>query len=135
MGLGDNTRAALITRGLAEISRLGAALGAKRGTFSGLAGIGDLVLTCTGALSRNRAVGVELGRGRPLSAIVADMRMVAEGIATTLSARRLAHRESVEMPITEMTYHVLFEELDPRRAVAELMLRAPRHELHGVGRE
>jgi glycerol-3-phosphate dehydrogenase (NAD(P)+) len=128
LGFGHDARAALITRGLAEISRLGAALGAKRGTFSGLAGIGDLVLTCTGALSRNRTVGVELGRGRPLSAIVADMRMVAEGIATTLSARRLARREGIEMPITEQVYQILYHAKAPRRALADLMARSLKDE-------
>jgi glycerol-3-phosphate dehydrogenase (NAD(P)+) len=128
LGFGHNARAALITRGLAETARLGAALGAKRETFSGLAGIGDLVLTCTGALSRNRSVGVELGRGRSLAAITADMRMVAEGIATTLSARRLARREGVEMPIAEQIYQILYHGKDPRRALADLMARSPKDE-------
>ena len=121
---GHNARAALITRGLAEIARLGAALGAKRETFFGLAGIGDLVLTCTGALSRNRSVGIELGRGRALTEIIADMRMVAEGIATTLAARALAQREGVEMPIAEQIYQILYRSKDPRRALADLMSRS-----------
>jgi len=128
LGFGHNARAALITRGLAEIARVGAALGAKRETFFGLAGIGDLVLTCTGALSRNRSVGVELGRGRTLSAIIADMRMVAEGIATTLAARALSHREGVEMPITAEIYQILYHHKDPRRALADLMSRSLKDE-------
>jgi glycerol-3-phosphate dehydrogenase (NAD(P)+) len=128
LGFGHNARAALITRGLAEISRLGAALGAKHATFSGLAGMGDLVLTCTGVLSRNRTVGIELGRGRRLADIVADMRMVAEGIATTLAARRLARREGVEMPITDQVYQILYHGKDPRRALADLMARSLKDE-------
>jgi len=128
LGFGHNARAALITRGLAEIARIGAALGAKRETFFGLAGIGDLVLTCTGALSRNRSVGVELGRGRALSAIIADMRMVAEGIETTLSARALACREGVEMPIAEQIYQILYHHKDPRRALVDLMSRSLKDE-------
>jgi glycerol-3-phosphate dehydrogenase (NAD(P)+) len=128
LGFGHNARAALITRGLTEIARVGAALGAKRETFFGLAGIGDLVLTCTGALSRNRAVGVELGRGRALPAIIADMRMVAEGIATTLAARALAHREGVEMPIAEQIYQILYQHKDPRRALVDLMSRSLKDE-------
>ena len=128
LGFGHNARAALITRGLAEISRIGAALGAKRETFFGLAGIGDLVLTCTGALSRNRSVGVELGRGRALPAIIADMRMVAEGIATTLAARSLARREGVEMPIAEQIYQILYHHKDPRKALVDLMSRSLKDE-------
>jgi len=128
LGFGHNARAALITRGLAEIARLGDALGAKPATFAGLAGMGDLVLTCTGALSRNRTVGVKLGRGRALGEIVADMRMVAEGIATTLSARRLALREAVEMPIAEQVYQILYHAKAPRRALADLMARSLKDE-------
>jgi glycerol-3-phosphate dehydrogenase (NAD(P)+) len=120
---GDNARAALMTRGLAEITRLGVKLGAKKETFLGLAGIGDLVLTCTGRLSRNRHVGAELGKGRSLSSIIAGMRMVAEGIATTLSARRLAFREGVEMPIFEQVYQILYHKKEPGKALADLMSR------------
>jgi len=129
LGLGYNARAALITRGIAEISRLGVRLGANPLTFAGLAGIGDLVLTCTADLSRNRTVGLRLGRGMPLSDILADMRMVAEGIATTKSAYDLSQRLTTEMPITEQIYHVLYGNKSPKEAVKELMDRAPKDEL------
>jgi glycerol-3-phosphate dehydrogenase (NAD(P)+) len=132
---GDNAKAGFITRGLAEIARLGIAAGAQPLTFLGLAGVGDLMATCYSPLSRNHRVGIELAKGRPLGDVLSSLGQVAEGVTTTVAARELAHRYGVEMPITEMTYQVLFEKLDPRRAVAELMLRAPRHELHGVGRE
>lgn len=127
--LGYNTRAALITRGIAEISRLGVRLGANPLTFAGLAGIGDLILTCTADLSRNRTVGLRLGRGMSLSDILADMRMVAEGITTTKSAYDLSKRLSTEMPITEQIYHVLYRNKSPKEAVKELMGRAPKDEL------
>lgn len=120
---GHNTRASLVTRGLAEITRLGLQMGAQRKTFSGLAGLGDLVLTCTGHLSRNRRVGMEIGRGRRLAEVVAEMRMVAEGIATTLSAYQLARREEVDMPITEQIFNILYKKKDPRRALNDLMSR------------
>jgi glycerol-3-phosphate dehydrogenase (NAD(P)+) len=123
LGFGYNTRAALITRGLAEMTRLGLALGAQPQTFAGLAGMGDLVLTCTGDLSRNRTVGMELGRGRKLAEILAGMQMVAEGVRTTLSTWQLANKLGVEVPITEQTYRILYEDKDPRRAVTELMQR------------
>ncbi len=132
---GDNAKAGFITRGLAEIARLGIAAGAQPLTFLGLAGVGDLMATCYSPLSRNHRVGIELAKGRPLDEVLASLGQVAEGVATTVAARELARRYGAEMPITEMTYQVLFEGLDPRRAVAELMLRAPRHELHGVGRK
>ena len=128
LGFGHNARAALITRGLAEIARLGAALGAKRATFAGLAGMGDLVLTCTGALSRNRTVGFELGRGRTLAAITAETRMVAEGVATARAARTLARRTGVEMPIAEQIYRILYHGQDPRGALADLMARSLKDE-------
>jgi len=128
LGFGDNARAALMTRGLAEMTRLGLALGAQKETFSGLAGIGDLVLTCTGRLSRNRFVGSELGKGKSLASIIAGMRMVAEGIATTLSARELARREGVEMPIFEQIYQILYNKKDPRKALADLMSRSLKEE-------
>lgn len=124
LGFGYNTRAALITRGLAEMSRLGLALGAKTATFAGLAGMGDLVLTCTGDLSRNRTVGMELGRGRRLDEILGGMKMVAEGVKTTLSAYQLAARLGVEVPIIEQMYAILYQDKDPRQAVSDLMLRA-----------
>jgi glycerol-3-phosphate dehydrogenase (NAD(P)+) len=123
LGFGYNTRAALITRGLAEMTRLGSAMGANPATFSGLAGMGDLVLTCTGDLSRNRTVGRELGRGRKLEEILGGMKMVAEGVKTTLSAYQLACKLGVEVPITEQAYRILYEGKDPRQAVADLMLR------------
>lgn len=123
LGLGHNTRAALITRGLAEMARLGAALGAQPSTFAGLAGMGDLVLTCTGDLSRNRTVGMKLGQGMRLEAILGEMRMVAEGVKTTQSAYSLAQRLKVDMPITEKVYQILYEDKPARHAVLELMNR------------
>ncbi|MBV9772532.1 MAG: NAD(P)-dependent glycerol-3-phosphate dehydrogenase, partial [Gemmatimonadetes bacterium] len=126
LGLGNNPRAALITRGLAEITRLGVALGADPLTFAGLAGMGDLILTCTGALSRNRQVGVELGRGRKLDEILAGMSEVAEGVRTSRSAHALARRMEIEMPIVDEIHAVLFEGRDPRQAVENLMLRRPK---------
>ncbi len=135
MNFGFNSRAALMTRGLAEISRLGTKLGARRETFAGLAGMGDLVLTCTGPLSRNRNVGLELGRGRTLSEIVGSMRETAEGIPTTLSARALAHRENVDLPITEEIYRVLYRRKDPRRALTDLMSRTLKDEHERAGTE
>lgn len=123
LGFGYNTRAALITRGLAEMTRLGRAMGARAETFAGLAGMGDLVLTCTGDLSRNRTVGVKLGEGMRLADILAEMRMVAEGVKTTESARNLALRLHVEMPITEKVYQVLYQDKPAREAVMVLMTR------------
>lgn len=131
LGLGHNARAALITRGLAEITRLGVALGASPLTFAGLAGMGDLILTCTGELSRNRSVGVELGRGRELEEVLGGMTMVAEGVRTARSAHELARRMEIEMPIVEEVHALLFEGRDPRRAVEALMLRQPRAEHWG----
>lgn len=128
MGLGHNPMAALITRGLSEMTRLAVALGGQAKTLAGLAGLGDLVLTCTGELSRNRTVGIELARGRKLDEIVTSMRMVAEGIKTTTAARELARRCSVEMPITEQMYQMLYHGLDPREAIRRLMERSLRGE-------
>lgn len=128
LGLGYNPRAALITRGLAEITRLGVALGADPLTFAGLAGIGDLVLTCTGALSRNRQLGLEIGQGRRLDESLASRETVAEGVYTTQSAHALASREEIEMPIVAAVYRILFEGTDPRRAIGELMTRELRAE-------
>jgi glycerol-3-phosphate dehydrogenase (NAD(P)+) len=128
LGFGANTRAALITRGLAEITRLGVALGAQPRTFAGLAGMGDLILTCTGELSRNRGLGIEIGRGRSLDEVLGGMIMVAEGVRTCRSARDLARRERIEMPIVEEVYAVLFEGGDARAAVENLMLREPKAE-------
>ncbi len=123
LGLGYNPRAALITRGLAEMARLGLAMGAQSSTFAGLAGMGDLVLTCTGDLSRNRTVGMQLGQGKKLAEILAGMRMVAEGVKTTESAYLLARRLGVEMPIIEQVYLVLYQDKSPRQAVLDLMTR------------
>jgi len=123
LGFGLNARAALITRGLVEMSRLGMALGGREKTFMGLSGMGDLVLTCTGDLSRNRQVGLELGRGKTLQEILASKKTVAEGVKTTESVYRLSSSLGVEMPITEQVHNVLFENKDPRSAVEELMTR------------
>ncbi len=128
LGLGHNTLAALITRGLAEIARLGVALGARPLTFMGLAGMGDLILTCTGDLSRNRMVGVELGKGRRLPEILAGMDMVAEGVSTARAAHALAQKHAIEMPIVAQVHAVLFEDLSAREAVENLMLREPKAE-------
>lgn len=123
LGFGSNTIAALVTRGLVEMTRLAVALGGRRETLAGLAGMGDLVLTCTGQLSRNRALGEELGRGRPLAEIVASTRMVAEGVGTAAAAKELARRHSIEMPITEQIFAVLYESKPPRDAIRALMER------------
>ncbi|MBZ5540158.1 MAG: NAD(P)-dependent glycerol-3-phosphate dehydrogenase [Acidobacteriia bacterium] len=128
LGLGSNSLAALITRGLAEMTRLAVALGAQPETLSGLAGLGDLVLTCTGALSRNRHIGVELGKGRALGEILAGMRMVAEGVHTTDALRELAHRPGVELPITEQVYAILHGQRSPREAIRAIMERPLKHE-------
>jgi len=129
LGFGDNTRGALLTRGLTEITRLGVALGAKRDTFYGLAGLGDLVATSASPLSRNRHVGEEIGKGKSLEKVLAEMTQVAEGVRTTRAALHLARRQGVEMPITEQVYAVLFEEKDPRVAIRDLMVRRPRGEV------
>ena len=123
--MGDNVKAAFITRGLAEIARLGVAAGAREMTLAGLAGMGDLIATCSSALSRNHQVGRLLSRGKNLTDIRSEMHNVAEGINTTAAARDMAAELGVEMPITEVTYHVLFEGMSVDRAVAELMGRAP----------
>jgi glycerol-3-phosphate dehydrogenase (NAD(P)+) len=128
LGFGCNTTAALITRGLAEMTRLACALGGRPDTLAGLAGMGDLVLTCTGALSRNRTVGVELGKGRKLDDIVGSMRMVAEGVGTTAVTFELARTMRVEMPITEQMHAVLYQGRAPRDAIGVLMERQLRHE-------
>lgn len=124
MGLGHNATAALITRGLAEMTRLAVAMGGKSQTLAGLAGLGDLVLTCTGDLSRNRTVGVELAHGRGLDEIVGSMKMVAEGIKTTNAAVELAQRYAVEMPISEQMFRMLHSGIAPRDAIQRLMERS-----------
>jgi glycerol-3-phosphate dehydrogenase (NAD(P)+) len=128
LGLGFNARAALITRGLAEMTRLGVALGADPATFAGLAGMGDLVLTCTGQLSRNRALGVEIGRGRTLDEVLVGRETVAEGVITARSAKALAERAGVTMPIIDAAFAVLFDGQSPRDAIGDLMNRDPRAE-------
>ena len=128
LGLGTSTRAALITRGLAEMTRLGVAMGAREKTFGGLSGIGDLVLTCTGTLSRNYTVGFRLGRGETLDNILSSMKMVAEGVATSESAFELSRKHNVEMPIVEQIYLVIKENKKPSEAVKELMTRSPKSE-------
>ena len=129
LDFGYNARAALITRGLAETSRLGVKMGAHPLTFSGLAGIGDLLLTCTGDLSRNRTVGMKLGQGGKLSQILGEMRQVAEGVVTAKSIHMLAKKMKVEMPICEQVYRVLYEEKDPRLVVSEFLDRDLKHEI------
>jgi glycerol-3-phosphate dehydrogenase (NAD(P)+) len=127
-GFGFNSRAALITRGLVEMTRLGVAIGASAATFAGLAGIGDLVLTCTGSLSRNRAIGIAVGQGATLDEALAGKETVAEGVATTRSALALAEREGVEMPIVSMVHRVLFDGMAAHAGVTELMARELRAE-------
>lgn len=131
LGYGDNAKAALITRGLTEITALGVALGANPLTFSGLSGLGDLIATCASPLSRNHYVGVELAKGRPLEEITDSMVGIAEGVDTTLVVRNLAKEMGLEMPITETIYRVLFEGADIRQAAAELMGAEAAHELAG----
>jgi glycerol-3-phosphate dehydrogenase (NAD(P)+) len=128
LGLGTNSVAALITRGLAEMTRLALAEGARIETMMGLAGLGDLVLTCTGSLSRNRFVGQELGKGRPLVAIVGGMKEVAEGVKTTRAVKKLAEKTCVEMPITNEVHAVLYEGKTAHEAAEELMTRPLRGE-------
>jgi glycerol-3-phosphate dehydrogenase (NAD(P)+) len=123
LNFGHNAMAALITRGLAEIARLGVAMGANPLTFAGLAGLGDLVLTCTGDLSRNRTVGLKIAKGHSLADIVAQTKMVAEGVKTAISAYDLGKKMGVEMPIINEVYEVLYRGKDPKKAVRELMTR------------
>jgi glycerol-3-phosphate dehydrogenase (NAD(P)+) len=127
--LGDNTKAALMTRGIAEISRIGVALGAQVRTFAGLSGIGDLMVTCMSRHSRNRHIGVEIGKGRKLPEILGEMVMVAEGVATTQSAFDLSQRVGVEVPIIEQVHRILFEGKDPLKACYDLMTRDPKGEV------
>ena len=129
LGLGLNTRAALITRGMTEIRRLGLKMGANPRTFTGLAGVGDLILTCTGTLSRNYTVGKKIGSGMKLTEILAEMRMVAEGVKTAKSVYNLANKLDVEMPICEEVYRILYEDLSPKEALYRLMTRDLKQEL------
>jgi len=133
LGYGDNSKAALVTRALAELTRLGVALGGSPLTFAGLAGMGDLVATCFSDKSRNRTVGVELGKGRSLDDIVTEMRMVAEGVNTTRAVLALAERHGVEMPIAAAVGAVLYHGKSPAEMVRSLMTRAAKPELHGIG--
>ena len=129
LGMGLNTRAALITRGMTEVRRLGLHLGANPRTFTGLAGFGDLVLTCTGNLSRNYSVGIKLGQGKKLQQILAEMHMVAEGVKTAKSVYNFSHKLGVEMPICHEIYRILYEDLAPKEAVYRLMTRTLKQEL------
>lgn len=133
LGLGDNTKAALITRGLAEIARLGVAMGANPMTFAGLAGVGDLIVTCTSMHSRNRRAGMEIGRGKTLEEAMAAVRMVVEGVRTTRAARKLSIQHGAEMPITDQMHRVLFEGKNPRDAVFTLMGRGKKDEMEDIG--
>jgi glycerol-3-phosphate dehydrogenase (NAD(P)+) len=128
LGLGHNPKAALITRGLAEMTRLACACGARRETLAGLAGMGDLVLTCTGSLSRNRAVGVELGKGRKLAEILQSMNQVAEGVKTTQATVELAQKQGIEMPITTQVHRILQGQVSPQEAIRQLMDRSLKNE-------
>ncbi|MEW5784765.1 MAG: NAD(P)H-dependent glycerol-3-phosphate dehydrogenase [Bacillota bacterium] len=132
LGLGDNTKAALVTRGLVEMTRLGTAMGARARTFAGLSGLGDLYVTCSSVHSRNRAVGLQLGQGKLLGEILANMKMVAEGVTTTRAAWALSKRVGVDMPITGEIYRVLFEGKNPRAAVEALMRRESKAETEDI---
>lgn len=129
LGLGLNTRAALITRGLTEMRRLGLKLGANPRTFTGLAGVGDLILTCTGDLSRNHTVGKQIGKGKKLKTILSEMRMVAEGVKTAKSVYNLSKKLGVEMPISNEIYHILYDDISPKEALYRLMTRDLKQEL------
>lgn len=129
LGFGDNTKGALLTRGLAEMTRLGVKMGARQQTFSGLAGLGDMVTTCISRHSRNRYVGEEIGKGRTLDEVLSGMVMVAEGVRTTKSAVGLAKKHQVEMPIAEQVFEILFEDKPVKEAIRELMLRSPKPEV------
>lgn len=131
LGLGLNTRAALITRGITEIQRLGVRLGANPETFMGMAGIGDLILTCTGTLSRNWRVGSSLGKGMKLDAILSHTRTVAEGVKTTKSVYNISKKLGVEIPIAEQVYRILYENYDPKEALHTLMSRDLKYEHEG----
>ena len=132
LGYGDNSKATIMTRGLAEIARLAVALGAEPLTLAGLAGLGDLIATCSSPLSRNRTLGLELAKGRALEAILAERRSVAEGVTTTQAALDLARAHGVDLPITEQLAQVLFAGKDVQRVVADLMERDPKAELEGL---
>ena len=122
-GFGDNTKAAIMTRGVAEISRLGLAMGARPETFAGLSGMGDLIVTCMSKHSRNRYVGEQIGKGKKLKEVLKSMDMIAEGVETSRSASKLAEKNEVETPITTEVYKILFEDKDPVKATTDLMTR------------
>ena len=132
LGFGNNSKAALITRGLAETMRLGIAMGGQRETFSGLTGLGDLITTCVSPYGRNRLVGEQIAKGKKLSQLLEEMDQVAEGVLTTKSVCKLANKYNVEMPITKEIYNVLFEDKDPIKAVNELMVREPKSEIEEI---
>lgn len=134
LGFGDNTRAALMTRGLTEISRLGVEMGAQPLTFAGLAGVGDLIVTCTSMHSRNRRAGIEIGKGKTLEEAVDSVKMVVEGVRTTRSAWALAQKYNVSMPITEQAFRVLFEGANAKEAVDKLMMRGKTHDVEEVAK-
>ena len=129
MGFGDNTKAALMTRGLTEIARLGEALGGRKGTFAGLAGVGDLIVTCTSMHSRNRRCGILIGQGTPVEQAIREIGAVVEGYYATANAKALADKTGIDMPITQAAYQVLYQGKSPRSVIAELMTRAKKHEL------
>ncbi|MCX7842702.1 MAG: NAD(P)H-dependent glycerol-3-phosphate dehydrogenase [Clostridia bacterium] len=132
LGFGDNTKAALMTRGIAEISRLGVAMGAKIQTFAGLTGIGDLIVTCTSMHSRNRRAGILIGQGKSMEEAISEVKMVVEGVTTSKAAYELSREKGISMPITEEAYRVLFEGKNARQAVADLMMRSRKHEIEEV---
>ena len=129
MGFGDNTKAALMTRGLTEIARLGVAMGGRKETFAGLTGVGDLIVTCTSMHSRNRRCGILIGQGVPVQEAIQQIGAVVEGYYATATGKELAEKMGVEMPITEAAYSVLYEGKDPRKVITELMTRAKKHEI------
>lgn len=129
MGFGDNTKAALMTRGLTEIARLGVAMGGRKETFAGLTGVGDLIVTCTSMHSRNRRCGILIGQGVPVQGAIQQIGAVVEGYYATATGKELAEKMGVEMPITEAAYSVLYEGKDPRKVITELMTRAKKHEI------
>ena len=129
MGYGDNTKAALMTRGLTEIARLGEALGGRKETFAGLAGVGDLIVTCTSMHSRNRRCGILIGQGTPVAEAIKEIGAVVEGYYAAATAKALADKWGVEMPITQAAYQVLYEDKDPKTVIRELMTRAKKHEI------
>lgn len=132
LGFGDNTKAALMTRGIVEVARLGIAMGAKASTFAGLSGIGDLIVTCTSMHSRNRRAGIQIGQGKSLEEVLGGTRMVVEGVKATQAAYQLSRKHDVVMPITEEIYRVLFEKADVKKSVENLMMRSRTHEVEEI---